>query len=123
MDTMSALEPILGYLNFSEGRPDPRFERQLNDVYAELAGRGSPAPWRDLHTALHDDLARLRREGKAAFRESAQAEASLRLVFEQVIPAYRKHHADLLFHLEESDFHQPFFLARVFEAVLGQRGP
>lgn len=120
---MSALEPILGYLNFSEGRPDPRFQRQLNDAYIHFADRGTATPWRDLQSALHEDLARLRREGKAAFRESAQAEASLRLVFEHVVPAYRKHHADLLFHVEEGDFYQPFFLARVFEAVLAQRGP
>ena len=45
------------------------------------------------------------------------------LVFDQVIPAYRKFHADLLFQLEDAVFHQPFFLARVFEAVLNQRGP
>src|SRR5262249_20855739 len=35
----------------------------------------------------------------------------------------RSHHADLLFHQRDRDLFQPFFLARVFEAVLGQGGP
>src|SRR3954454_24032092 len=105
MDTMTSLEPILGYLNFSEGRPDPRFQKQLNEACAEFAERGSPVPWRDLRKALEDELATVRRDGKAAFRESARVEASLRLVFDEVVPAYRRPHADLLFHLEESDFH------------------
>src|SRR6476620_1348247 len=96
IDTMSDLETILGYLNFAEGRPDPRFQRQLNEAYAHFAARGSKAPWIDLRQALADELARLRREGKAAFKESVQVEASLRLVFDHVIPAYRRHHADLL---------------------------
>ena len=37
------------------------------------------------------------------------------------MPAYRRHHADLLAHQGEQDLFQPFFLVRVFEAVLAQR--
>ena len=119
---MAELEPILGYLNFSEGRPDPRFQRQLNEAYAELAVDDS-TPWIALRLSLERELDRLHREGKSAFKETVQAAAAVRLVFDHVVPSYRKHHADLLFHLDESDFFAPFFLARVFEAVLGQRGP
>jgi hypothetical protein len=39
------------------------------------------------------------------------------------LPAYREHHRDLLFHLRDEEFQQPFFLAKVFEAVLEQGGP
>ena len=43
-----ALPALLGYLNFSEGKPDPRFQRQLDDAFVFLAqhrfGR-SPAIW------------------------------------------------------------------------------
>lgn len=120
---MLDLEPILGYLNFSEGRPDPRFQRQLNDVYAHFAAQAPDRPGVPLRRSLEETLASLKAAGKAAFAESVQAEAAIRLVFDQLIPAYRKHHADLLFHLTEIDFEQPFFLARLFEAVLNQRGP
>src|SRR5205085_2119383 len=42
---------------------------------------------------------------------------------DNVLPAYRRHHADLLAHQNDRDLYQPFFLARVFEAVLAQGGP
>ena len=29
---------LLGYLNFSDGRPDPRWQKPLNDAYAFLGG-------------------------------------------------------------------------------------
>ena len=119
---MTDLEPILGYLNFAEGRPDPRFQRTLDDAYSEIAAN-DPAPWRTLRTNLDAALERLHKAGKAAFKETTQAAAAIRLVFDEVVPAYRRHHADLLFHLTEADFHVPFFLARVAEAVLTQRGP
>src|SRR5205823_5933844 len=38
-------------------------------------------------------------------------------------PADRIHHRDLLAHQSEAGLWQPFFLARVVEAVLVQRGP
>ena len=51
-----------------------------------------------------------------------QAEAALALAG-RVLPAYREHHADLLAHLDDRDLFTPFFLARVFEAVLAQGVP
>ena len=48
-----------------------------------------------------------------------QAEAALTLAG-RVLPAYRAHHADLLAHLDNRDLFTPFFLVRVFEAVLAQ---
>src|SRR5207302_11385330 len=41
----------------------------------------------------------------------------------EVLPAYRRHHADLLGHLRDAELWQAFFPARVLEAVLRQRGP
>src|SRR6478672_5906236 len=89
---MLELEPILGYLNFSEGRPDPRFQRQWNDAYAHFAD--ASAPWIDLRQALEKGLADLKRAGKTAFAQSVQAESALRLAIEHVVPAYRTHHRD-----------------------------
>jgi hypothetical protein len=120
---MFDLEPILGYLNFSEGRPDPRFQRQWNDAYSHFASTNPDTPWLDMRRELESTLAALKSVGKAAFAESAQVESVIALVFDQVLPAYRKHHVDLLFHLSDAEVHQPFFLARAFEAVLNRRGP
>ena len=47
----------------------------------------------------------------------------LSLVFEKVLPAYREHHRDLLFHLADDDLLRPFFIGRVAEAVLAEGPP
>jgi hypothetical protein len=116
-------QPLLGYLNFSEGRPDPRFQKQLNDAFALLAARGDPRPWDGLRDTLLAELQRLRQAGSAAFQDATQADAVLRLALGELLTAYRAHHADLLFHQGDADLLQPFFLARACEAVLAQRGP
>jgi hypothetical protein len=117
------VQGMLGYLNFSEGRPDPRFQKQVDDAVAYLAGRFVPQPWEALGQALAWHLERLKAEGGAAFRDATQAEAVIRLAFGPVLTAYRDFHADLLFHQSDAELFQPFFLARVCEAVLAQRGP
>ncbi len=117
------LEPLLGYLNFSTGKPDARFQMQFNAAYAWLADHDAAEPWKDLHEALVARLGELHASGVSAFRSTDQAEGVLRLAFAVVLPGYRRHHADLLFHLGEADWFQPFFLVRVVEAVLAQGGP
>jgi hypothetical protein len=111
---------LLGYLNFSDGRPDPRFQRQLNDAYAFLAEHGQAAPWSALLDWLAGRLRELHASGAGAFRNVAQAEEVLDLV-RQSLAAYRAHHADLLAHLDDAEVFGPFFLARVSEAALGRR--
>jgi hypothetical protein len=111
---------MLGYLNFSDGRPDPRWQRQINDACTLLAGRGFGEPWLALHDYLIVSLTKLREGESAAFRDVRQAETVLSL-FPRVLAAYRTHHADLLAHLEDRDLFGPFFLARVFEAILAQK--
>src|SRR5262249_12449394 len=112
---------LLGYLNFSNGRPDPRWQKQLNAAYAHYARRGEPQPWAALLEGLRAHLRRLQAEGTAAFRDTGRAEAVLALA-EKALPAYRRHHADLLAHLEDGELFGPFFLARVFEALLAVNG-
>ena len=58
-----------------------------------------------------------------AFREVQQAEAVLQLVFQEALPAYRRHHADLLFHQTDELLFAPLFIGRMCEAVLRQGGP
>src|SRR5579872_4177377 len=91
---------LLGYLNFSDGRPDPRWQKQLNDAYAFLARRGEAQPWSALLEALTAGLRTLQDSGAAAFRNVTQADAALGLAA-RVLPAYRAYHADLLAHLED----------------------
>jgi hypothetical protein len=111
---------LLGYLNFSDGRPDQRWQRQLNDAFAFFARRGDAEPWASLLDWLASRLRHLHAGGAGAFRDVSQAEQVLAHAGE-VLPAYRRHHADLLAHLEDRDVFGPFFLARVFEAVLTRR--
>ncbi len=75
-----------------------------------------------LHRQLIDQLRELS-ERSAAFANPEQARAVIELVFEKVLPAYREHHRDLLFHLADADLLRPFFIGRVAEAVLAEGGP
>lgn len=126
MDDLQALldpavaQALLGYLNFSDGRPDPRWQKQLNDAYAQLAKQSDARPWQTLLARLPARLAELHLAGSAAFRDTAQSSSVLSLVID-ILPAYRVHHADLLAHLDDAAVFGPFFLARVFEAILQLR--
>jgi hypothetical protein len=111
---------LLGYLNFSDGRPDPRFQKQLNDAFSFLAEHGVAAPWSALLDWLASRLRELHAAGSGAFRDVTQAEEVLDLV-RRTLSAYRAHHADLLAHLEDAELFGPFFLARVCEAALARR--
>jgi hypothetical protein len=124
LETLVPLQTLLGYLNFSEGKPDARFQKQLNDAYGFLAEHRAPEPpWKALFELLQARLSKLRDEGSSAFRDTRQAEAVLSLALVQFLPVYRQHHADLLFHRSDAELFQPFFLARVVEAVLIQGPP
>jgi hypothetical protein len=120
LELLVSVQGMLGYLNLSTGKPDARFQKQLDDAYAFFADRGEAEPHLAIRRMLTARLAELRDGGTGAFRDTRQAEAVLALVFDRVLPAYRAHHADLLFHQSERDLFQPFFLARVFETVLAQ---
>jgi hypothetical protein len=123
-DAQAMLQEMLGYLNFSSGATDARFLRNINELARLIdAGPGDRAePWQILASLLRARLEALRGTSDA-FRHVEQVEAVLGLVFDKVLPAYRQHHRDLLFHQTTASLFQPFFLGRVFEAVLLQGGP
>src|SRR5205814_5732824 len=109
LENSATLSAILGYFNFSEGKPDGRFQKPLNDAYAALAQGADAArpesarrPWQALHEILTRKLDELKKEG-GAFQDARQAEAVLELTFNGVLPAYRRHHQDLLAHLGEAE--------------------
>jgi hypothetical protein len=113
------LREILGYLNFSGGKPDAAFQRNWNALYVRPEYLESDTA---LPEYLGRELVRLQPD-VPALADSNQAAAVLSLVFQESLPAYRRHHADLLFHLTAADFRQPFFLVRMIEAVLEQGAP
>lgn len=114
-EDLAATREVLGYLNFSGGRPDPSFQRLVNDLVERFT-------WKKLAPTLLKALSQLEQEAPA-FEDSRQARAVITLAFEHVLPAYREFHRDLFFHLSDEDFQQPFFLARVWEVLLEQGGP
>jgi hypothetical protein len=114
------LQEILGYLNFSKGKPEAWFQKRLDELHAELTpGESGPPPLNGLLLARLDDL----QASHPAFSDCRQARGAIAAVFDHVIPAYRRHHADLLFHVRPIEFYRGFFVARVFEQVLATGGP
>src|ERR1700690_3364898 len=100
----ATLQEILGYLNFSSGASDPAFLGRLNELWRLMEGRGVR---REDFSAvaeqwLNDRLKELAGES-SAFKDSEQARHAVRLIFDEVLPAYRRHHHDLLFHQSDGD--------------------
>lgn len=115
---LDALRDLLGYLNFSQGSASARFRGSLNELFRDSQNATSPMVLRDYLLA---ELQRLSQSGDAACANPAQADAVIRFTLDQLLPAYRSHHSDLLSHLSETDFYTPFLLARLFEAALTAR--
>lgn len=125
MDDNAKLDPalaqaIVGYLNFSDGRPEPRWQRQINDAFAQLARGGDRHPWQTLLVRLRERLVELRAGTSSAFRDVEQADTALEIA-QRLLPAYRAFHVDLLAHLGDEEVFGPFFLARVLETILRLR--
>lgn len=118
-DDETALQELLGYLNFSNGKPDPRFQANLNRI-CSLLNQELPVP--ALRGVLSRKLESLS-QTSPAFKNSDQAAVVIAMSLNTILPAYRRHHADLLFHVPEAGFQQPFLLARMFEAVLAEGSP
>ena len=124
VDSRSALEEVLGYLNFSSGAPDAKFLRNLNELFrsieSEPAGRDAPVAM--LQSWLAAALDQLCQQG-GAFADAGQARSVLALLFDSLLPAYRRFHADLLQHQSDADLWRPFFLGRALEALLAEGPP
>lgn len=114
---------LLGYLNYSDGRADPKFQRALDEAFAFLLARHEERPWEVIGRWLRDQADALRAAGSPAFRDVTQAQAVADLAFGPVLTAYRGHHRDLLAHQSDTALFNSFFLARTCEAVLAQGGP
>lgn len=109
------VEKILGYLNFSDGRPDPKWQSLVNEGFASIPGVSRP--WELLLDQWSLELDRLIADGSAVFRDGSQAARAL-MVARQAIPGYQAYHAELLGHCAESELFNSFFLVRVLESAL-----
>ncbi|HJZ90493.1 MAG TPA: hypothetical protein VKE40_06440, partial [Gemmataceae bacterium] len=114
---------MLGYLNFSDGRPDPKFQRALDEAFAVLLRHEVADLWAVLGRWLVGQADALGESGSAAFRDVTQAKLVASLAFGPALKAYREHHRDLLAHQTDAGLFNSFFVARVCEAVLAQGGP
>lgn len=110
---------ILGYLNFSSGASDSQFLSCLNKLFSRVAA--DETPWRSAIEILEDELRQLQQRS-TTFSDISQAQAVLRLLRDELLPAYREFHVDLLFHHSESSLFRPFFVGRACEAILQQEG-
>lgn len=108
---------ILGYLNLSDGRPDPRWQKLLNEAYAFLADHGDKQPWITLADWLESQLEELKANGSSVFKNDRQARKVLEYL-PVFLDAYWSYHSDLLGHASDVDLFTPFFLARVLEHLL-----
>ena len=122
VDSRAACRTLLGYLNFSSGKSDPRSYLAINTLFATTSSQETPV-WRQVVSRLRDELQLLQREEAATFADISQASAVLDLVEAEVLPSYLEFHSDLLFHQEEGRLFGPFFVARTMEAVLAQGAP
>jgi hypothetical protein len=124
----SLSQEIVGYLNFSEGPPDAKFYRAVNEAFRRMVVAEAAVPpsrtvdaltprWRRFADWLREEAGRLQAE-VPSFRELDQASAVMAAAFEQVIPAYREFHRDLLFHQSDEDLFRPYPVARVLQTVL-----
>ncbi len=125
------VDQVLGYLNFSSGNPDASFLSNLNRLmgvlFAQVVGCEPDQACKEksqgaqvvdlLIDTLEQRLERLRQENEA-FRCVAQARQVIDISLRHVLPTYREHHRDLLFHQSAETLFNPFFIGRVFEAVL-----
>lgn len=105
-------QSLLGYINFSDGRPTPNWQRMLDDTFAELGEQ--------ILGELEAALEQLHTGGSSAFRDIGVAQSVLKATRE-TLAAYERFHADLLAHLNHAERYSGFFLARVMEAILQLR--
>ncbi|MDR0869205.1 MAG: hypothetical protein LBN39_00280, partial [Planctomycetaceae bacterium] len=121
-----SVKEILGYLNFSSGERNLRFFQVLNSYWEEKFSSPSPAGEKGfvyhIIESLENDLTELSAES-AAFKVDDQAGQVLKLVREELLPAYRQFHSDLLHHHKDDAVFNSFFLAKAFETVLQQEAP
>ena len=120
---------VLGYLNFSSGAFDAAAWRGMNDLYAAAEPADDTGAVREsadtpgiVAAALVARLAELE-TSEPAFRDATQARWAINATFTDLLPAYRRFHADLLEHQPPGAIERPFFVMAAIRALLAEGGP
>jgi hypothetical protein len=116
---------VAGYLNFSSGAFDPAAWQAMSDLYAslELAGHGGVEEKPDAAGHVAATVSRRLTELEAsqpAFRDARQARRMLKVIFDDLLPAYRHYHADLLEHQPPGAIERPYFVMAAAAAMLSE---
>ena len=115
------LQRVLGYLNFSSGNSEPSFLQDLSQVYQWVSQNDSDQIiCQELESLL---LTSLEQQTSQALDNSDQAQAVIKFVFQQLLPAYQEFHRDTLYHQASVPLLNPFFLGRIFEVTLAHGAP
>src|SRR5262245_26942135 len=115
------LEEAVGYLNFSSGASDPKFLGTISALYGAIEPRCEAAqqPLEVLCEWLDERMNELSARCPT-FSNVSQARTVISLLRENVLPAYRAFHRDLLWHQSERELWRPLFIGRALEAILSQ---
>jgi hypothetical protein len=119
----AVLDEVVGYLNFSSGVRDPRFLRNVNELFRAIEttvrNESTVATLRHWLSEAIDRLA----AGGGAFADVTQARAVVDIALDRLLKDYCEFHRDLLHHQPPDDLWRPFFLGEACEAVLAQGAP
>jgi len=125
-DSRDAAAVLLGYLNFSSGAFDAAAWRAMNELFADVEPAAtdgsvveSPAAATRVAEVLRRRLDELESTSQA-FRDAAQARWAVEATFGDVLPAYRRFHADLLEHQPPGAVERPFFVMAAIRSLLAE---
>ena len=112
---LALLEEAVGYLNFSSGAPDPKFLRTINALFASAERQcdESQQPAAVFFEWLESRMDELNRSSPT-FADVSQAKAVVHLLRDNLLPAYRAFHRDLLWHQPDRELWRPLFLGRAW---------
>jgi hypothetical protein len=114
------LPKVVGYLNFSNGRPDLRFQKAWNEAQHATYGLNQQEPWTLLSNTIVKEMKTLAEQGGSAFQDLTQARTVLSHLTLHLIPRYRSFHQDTLGHLKDHELFQPLMVVRMLECLLQQ---
>ena len=117
----TALEQVLGYMNFSAGPADPKVFAAVDEAFG-IAAKVSPSPHLLLGSWLRTRLRQLQSESPA-FAEAEQADGVVNAIWDSFFGAYREFHHELICHRDDASLYRSLFVARILEAVLQMGGP
>ena len=86
------LSKLIGYLNFSNGRPDARFQQTWDQAQTFVASIDPIQPWATLCNWLLEQCPALSKQAGSAFQDLRQVNAVLSLLPNKLVPGYRSFH-------------------------------